>query len=105
MFCYQCEQTTQGTGCTAFGACGKDPDTAALQDLLMYAVKGVSMYAHRARDLGLSDHDIDVFVVEALFTTVTNVNFDDQRLIGIIKEGLALREQLKEKHNLQAAGF
>ena len=52
MYCYQCEQTAKGTGCTTFGVCGKDPATAALQDLLVYAAKGISMYAHRAAELG-----------------------------------------------------
>ncbi|MFH1737381.1 MAG: hydroxylamine reductase [bacterium] len=80
MFCYQCEQTSKGTGCTAVGVCGKDSETAALQDLLVHATKGISMYAHRARELGAKDREIDVFVVEALFTTVTNVNFDPERI-------------------------
>jgi len=84
MFCYQCEQTAKGTGCTSFGVCGKRPDTAALQDLLVYAAKGVSQYAHRARKLGLSDTAADVFVLEALFTTVTNVNFDSERIAKFI---------------------
>ena len=81
MFCYQCEQTAKGTGCTSFGVCGKDPETAILQDLLLYAAKGISMYAHRARVNGVSDQEIDRFVVEALFTTVTNVNFDSDNLV------------------------
>lgn len=80
MFCYQCEQASKGTGCTVAGVCGKDKDVAALQDLLVWATKGISMYAHRARQLGAKDRDIDRFVVEALFTTVTNVNFDPVRL-------------------------
>lgn len=78
MFCYQCEQTAKGTGCTQMGVCGKDPETAALQDLLVYAAKGISMYAHRARQYSAVDHEIDLFVIEALFSTVTNVNFDPQ---------------------------
>ena len=61
MFCYQCEQTAKGTGCTVQGVCGKDPETATLQDLLLYATTGISMYAHRARELGAKDRDIDVF--------------------------------------------
>ncbi len=85
MFCYQCEQTAKGTGCTSFGVCGKDPDTAALQDLLVHAAKGISMYAHRARRLGAADRDVDIFVVEALFTTVTNVNFDPRRLEVLLR--------------------
>lgn len=67
------------------GVCGKDPQTAALQDLLIHASQGISMYAHRARALGASDREIDLFIVEALFTTVTNVNFDPERLAGLVR--------------------
>jgi hydroxylamine reductase len=84
MFCYQCEQTAGGTGCTKVGACGKDAETASLQDLLVYAVEGISQYAHRARQLGVIDHGIDLFVIEALFSTVTNVNFDSERFEVIL---------------------
>ena len=80
MFCYQCEQTAMGQGCTKMGVCGKDSETAALQDLLIHACKGISWHAHQARQGGQIDHAIDRFVVEALFTTVTNVNFDAARL-------------------------
>jgi hydroxylamine reductase len=76
--------------------CGKDARTAALQDLLVYAAKGISMYAKRARDLGASDRDLDVFVVEALFTTVTNVNFDPQRLAGLLARAAELKDRAKE---------
>ena len=93
MFCYQCEQTAKGKGCTAFGACGKEPEVAALQDLLVHAVKGICMYAHRAAKLGVHDRDIDVFVIEALFATVTNVDFDPDRL----EELLCRASQIKEK--------
>ncbi len=95
MFCYQCEQTTKGTGCTVKGVCGKEPDTAALQDLLVYAAKGISMYAHRARELGVKDREIDVFVIEALFTTVTNVNFDPQRVRELIAEASKMQEKAR----------
>lgn len=84
MFCYQCEQTLKGNGCTQRGICGKDPDTAVLQDLLIYATKGISQYAHRARKLGESSRDIDVFTIEALFSTITNVNFDPERVKDLI---------------------
>ena len=57
MFCYQCEQTAKGTGCTKMGVCGKDPETATLQDLLIYTCKAISMYAHRARQIGVADHE------------------------------------------------
>ena len=87
MFCYQCDQTAKGTGCTISGVCGKNPQTAVLQDLLIHATKGVAMYAHRARQLGAIDREIDRFVVQALFTTVTNVNFDPQRLQRVFSAG------------------
>ena len=87
MFCYQCEQTAKGIGCTVQGVCGKDPQTAALQDLLTYVAKGVSQQAHLLRQKGAATPDADVFVVEALFTTVTNVNFDPQRLATLIVRG------------------
>jgi len=81
MFCYQCEQTGRGgTGCSIQSVCGKDETTAALQDLLVHAAKGISQYAHLARQLGTADLATDVFVMEALFTTVTNVNFDPARM-------------------------
>ena len=80
MFCYQCEQNYAGRGCDKLGVCGKDPTVAALQDLLVYAAKGISQYAHRARQLDARDRTVDIFVVEALFTTATNVNFDPSRI-------------------------
>ncbi len=95
MFCYQCEQTAKGEGCMKFGVCGKDPETAALQDLLNYLVKGVSMYAHRARELGKADREVDVFTVQALFTTVTNVNFNPDDIRDEIERGLQMRQKAK----------
>ena len=75
MHCYQCEQTPDG-GCTVRGVCGKDPDLAALQELLIYGVKGVSAYATQAREMGYRDPDVDATIQETLYTTLTNVNFD-----------------------------
>lgn len=98
MFCYQCEQTIGGKACVAAGACGKDHETSALQDLLLHAAKGVSIYAHRLRDLGIKDRDADVFVIEALFTTVTNVNFDPERMQELILEAVSIRERLKSAY-------
>jgi hydroxylamine reductase len=95
MFCYQCEQTASCTGCTKFGVCGKDPETAALQDLLIYGLEGLSQYAHRARQVGAADHDLDLFAVKVLFTTVTNVNFDPARLTDLVKELAVKRDQAK----------
>ena len=85
MFCYQCEQTAKGQGCSQIGVCGKDDNTATLQDLPAHALKGVSMYAHRAALLGVRDASIDEFVVEAIFATLTNVNFDPVRVAALIR--------------------
>ncbi len=95
MFCYQCEQTAKGTGCTVQGVCGKDPETARMQDLLLWQAKGISMYARRAALAGARDRAIDVFVVEALFTTVTNVNFDAAEIEKLVRKGQAVKEQAR----------
>ncbi len=96
MFCYQCEQTAKGTGCTVQGVCGKDETTARLQDLLVYAAKGIGMYAHRARQAGRSAVEIDRFVIEALFTTVTNVDFDPERVKGFLMKAAEMRDRAKK---------
>jgi len=98
MFCYQCEQTAKGTGCTVSGVCGKDPVTAGLQDALVGATLGVSQVAHALGQLGVRDHAADVFMLEALFTTVTNVNFDPQRIEPLIRKGSAMRDALKARY-------
>lgn len=95
VFCYQCEQTAGGTGCTNLGVCGKDPETAALQDLLVYATQGIAMFARRARELGVKDREADVFVLEALFSTVTNVDFDPERLQTYLNRAYEIKERLK----------
>jgi hydroxylamine reductase len=87
MYCYQCEQTAGGKGCTNIGVCGKEPEASDLQDLIVYLAKAVAMYGHRARHLGAKDDAIDRYVMEALFSTVTNVNFDPERLEGIVRQG------------------
>ncbi len=98
MYCYQCEQTAKGTGCDKFGVCGKDPKTAEMQDLLIYTAKGVSMWAHRARQLGVINNKADRFVVEALFTTVTNVNFDSSDIWNMVKAGVEVRNNTKDAY-------
>ena len=98
MFCYQCEQTAKGTGCTVQGVCGKDAQTAALQDLLTYAVKGIGVYAHRARELGVRDREVDVFTAEALFATLTNVNFDPDRFVQMLHRASELKTRIKEAY-------
>jgi hydroxylamine reductase len=97
MFCYQCEQTSGGRGCDkTLGVCGKDENVAALQDLLTYATKGVSQYAHRARQLGASSGAVDIFVVEALFTTMTNVNFDPARVEAMIRKAATIKKEAQQ---------
>ncbi|MEI6392473.1 MAG: hydroxylamine reductase, partial [Verrucomicrobiota bacterium] len=103
MFCYQCEQTTRGTGCTDFAVCGKDESSAVLQDLLIQMAKGVSQYAHRARKLGAKDPVVDVFIIEALFTTVTNVNFDPLRIQAILNRGVKVRQAARELYEAAAS--
>ena len=95
MFCYQCEQTVAGKGCTKVGVCGKDDVVADLQDLLVYVSKAIAMYAHRAGQLGARDSAIDIFVTEALFTTVTNVNFDADRMEEIINQSVGVLASAK----------
>lgn len=90
MFCYQCEQTAGGKGCSKVGVCGKDDTTSNLQDCLIYVSKAIAMYAHRARQLGGKDASVDRYVVEALFTTVTNVNFDANSVEQKIRDGQAV---------------
>ena len=102
MFCYQCEQTAQGTGCTKIGVCGKQPDVAALQDLLVYAMKGLSQYAVEARKAGIIDNAMNVFTVKALFSTLTNVDFDPARFVKLINDCVKYREAIKAK--LKVAG-
>jgi hydroxylamine reductase len=96
MYCYQCEQTAKGEACTSFGACGKDPETAVLQDLLLHITKGLSMYAVKAKKMGINDHEANVMVVEALFSTVTNVNFDPERLKVLILRVARIRDKIRK---------
>jgi len=97
MFCFQCEQTSKGEGCTKIGVCGKKPDVAALQDLLVYAIKGLSQHAVEGRRVGVSDLEIDRFTTKALFSTLTNVDFDPARFVELINETVKYREILQEK--------
>jgi hydroxylamine reductase len=95
MFCNQCEQTSKGTGCTIQGVCGKTPDVAALQDLLIYSLKSLSILATEAQKHGNIDDNLNHFVVKALFATLTNVNFDPAQLAGLVKQAVQNRESLK----------
>jgi hydroxylamine reductase len=97
MFCYQCEQTAKGEACIKTGVCGKDAQVAALQDLLVYALEGLSIVAADARKAGIVDREVDVFTVKALFSTLTNVDFDPARFVELIGRSVELREALKDK--------
>ncbi len=102
MFCNQCEQTAKGAGCDKIGVCGKQPDVAAIQDLLSYALHGLSLVAHEGRKVGVVDSEIDRFTAEAIFACLTNVDFDPARFQTWITKAVDLRENLKGK--VQAAG-
>jgi hydroxylamine reductase len=102
MFCFQCEQTAKGEGCTKLGVCGKTPDTAALQDLLIHAVKGLAVVAQAGVQAGVRDSAVDNFTNEAIFSTLTNVDFDPDRFVTLIKDCVAHREALAAK--VKAAG-
>jgi hydroxylamine reductase len=102
MFCYQCEQTATGAGCQAKGVCGKDETAATLHDLLIHAVKGISVYAHHARLLGAADKqlrvcdpEVDAFVVQGLVATMSNVNLEKERLVELIREAVGMRAAAK----------
>ncbi|HOR00592.1 MAG TPA: hydroxylamine reductase [Anaerolineae bacterium] len=95
MFCNQCQETAKNQACTQRGICGKDAEVAALQDLVVYLAGGIALYGTRARALGVSDPEADLFVAEALFATVTNVNFDPDRFVALAQRALELRERLR----------
>ena len=103
MFCNQCEQTSNGTGCVEIGVCGKDPDMQSLQETLLYGVKGMASYANHARRLGKTDDEVSAFIEEALFATVTNVNFDLESLLELVLEcgriNLRVMQLLDEGHS------
>jgi hydroxylamine reductase len=102
MFCYQCEQTSKGEGCTKIGVCGKPAEVAGLQDLLVYCLKGLSLVAVEARKLKLDLTDVNRFTLQAAFSTLTNVDFDPARFVDLIGRCAALRDELKKK--VQQAG-
>lgn len=103
MFCNQCEQTARGTGCTdPRGVCGKDQDVQSLQEILLYGLKGMAAYAHHARRLGKTDEAVGAFIEDALFATVTNVNFELGSLLEMVlecgRQNLRTMELLDEGH-------
>jgi len=97
MFCYQCEQTAKGEGCMKAGVCGKDANVAALQDILVYVLQGLSAVAVDARKAGINDPAVNVFTAKALFSTLTNVDFDAARFVELIGQCTSLRDALKDR--------
>ena len=104
MFCYQCQETAKGSGCTIRGVCGKSADVAKVQDLLIYLVKGISVYSTGARKLGVENKKVNQFIINSMFMTITNANFNHPVFMEKIKEGLKLREEIK-KQFLDAGGL
>ncbi|MGD9950739.1 MAG: hydroxylamine reductase, partial [Desulfobulbus sp.] len=102
MFCNQCEQTAKGIGCTVVGVCGKNEEVADLHDLLIYSLQGLSLYALVGRKLSIIDEATDLFILEAIFSTLTNVDFDPERFVALINRYIELREAMKAK--VAAAG-
>lgn len=96
MFCYQCEQAAKGSGCTSVGVCGKQPDVAALQDLLVYTLKGIAFWAHEARKADRKDEEIDRFMIDGLFTTVTNVDFTAAAVSRFVVDAVRLRDKARQ---------
>ncbi len=97
MFCFQCQESAKNTGCTIKGVCGKEPEVAGIQDVAMYFLRGLSVYANIAREKGITDHRVDRYVMETLFMTITNANFDKERFNEKLLEGFALRNELRNK--------
>ena len=97
MYCNQCEQTAKGIACTTIGVCGKKENVADIEDLLIYSLCGMSLFANEARQKGIVDEDMDRFVMEAVFSTLTNVDFDPERFVPMINKAVQLRDQLKTK--------
>jgi hydroxylamine reductase len=98
MYCYQCQETAGGKGCAGRrGVCGKSDEVAALQDLLIYTLKGISLYATRARELDIVDAEADHFVIDGLFSTITNVNFDPEPFVRLIHKAVEIRDNLRTR--------
>lgn len=97
MFCFQCQETAGNKGCTMRGVCGKLEKTANLQDLLIFTLKGLSIWDRKARELGVQEKGTGLYIARGLFTTITNANFDDPRFVKLVRQTLRERDELKEK--------
>jgi len=97
MYCFQCQETAKNQGCTIKGVCGKPEDTANLQDLLIHVLKGIAVYGDKLREFGVLDRETSLFVVQGLFATITNANWDNDRFVAMIRQGLKRRAQLRDR--------
>ena len=97
MFCFQCQETAKNTGCTVKGVCGKPEETANLQDLLIFVLKGISIYGEKLKELGAADRTNGDFIAQCLFATITNGNWDNARFTAMIQEGLDRRDRIKSR--------
>ncbi|MGM0426761.1 MAG: hydroxylamine reductase [Thermodesulfobacteriota bacterium] len=104
MFCFQCQETAKNQGCTVKGVCGKPEETADLQDLLIYVCKGISIYGEKLKEAGTVDKEAGRFICKALFTTITNVAWEDDVIIDRIREALKVRDAVKEKAGNTVSG-
>lgn len=105
MFCYQCQEASKGVGCSIKGVCGKDEQIAQLQDVLLYAAKGVAYISEIAKKSGLNTSAADKFIIDAMFITITNANFDGKKIASKIAEGIELRDQLKSEVILKGIDY
>lgn len=97
MFCFQCQETAKNAGCTVKGVCGKNEGLANLQDLLIYTLKGISIYGEKAREFGIVDKKAGLFIAKGLFATITNANWKEEWFFDYVREGLKIRDELKDK--------
>lgn len=102
MFCYQCQETSKGTGCTIKGICGKTPEVSDIQDLLLFVTKGIAVYNDLLRKESRASKEADMFVTDALFTSITNANFDFEVIKNKVTKGLVLKGELAEKLNISS---
>lgn len=105
MFCYQCQETSKGTGCELMGVCGKTPEVSDIQDLLLFVNKGVAVINDALRKEGKASPVADKYVIDAMFMSITNANFDFDALKNKVKEGLALRDELKSQLNTNTSNL
>lgn len=105
MFCFQCSETVNAKGCTVKGVCGKDSTTAALQDSLVWSLKGLSYWAVKAREANVNTDKADLFVAESLFSTLTNVNFDPDRIFGLTQKAFKLRTEFMKAIEEKTGGL